>query len=181
MDALAAAVHRVTSDEVLDQRRSWYQSDDCSKMMTSSIHCDSRRLSRIIFGDGVIPIICDWVKEHRHFTTSLRRHLGEIVKVKFIYVSEEGAYINVDDNKWIKEYDLVVIHGDRLVYVAIPSPAFCARMYQEALSVMGMDAEITEYDRDLMQYFGNDNKKLQFPPSSINFGFLHVRSPMVWL
>ena len=189
MEALTDAANRVISNEVLDQRQSWFRHGDSDIIMGASIHRDLRRLSRIIFGDGKIPIVSDWNKEYRGFTTHLQRQFGEKVKVKFVHVQEEGNYVVLDDNCWIEEYDMLVVHGDRLVYVAVPSPALCVRCYREALSVMGMDVEITEYHRDLMQYFGNENKKLQFPPSSLNFGIsarpqsygLVVKKPSVTL
>ena len=140
---------------------------------------DIKRVESIIFGEGRLQAIKNWVGVKSEMETTLTKFLHRKVKTKFVHIrGYKKKVLKINDDMWVSDFDFLVVHGDHLVYLAIPSPSVADKVYKKAVSDLGYSISVSEYDRDLMVYHGDKNKRLQYPPFSMNFG-ISVR-PQKW-
>ena len=168
LDIMAEAALKVAyGRNGLDQRHSYF---DCAGVDGMSFNRDARRINQVLFENKMLPKIGDWNNVQKEFALHLKRMLHGNISVKFIHVSGTEGYEKIDDNSWTSQFDFVVIHGDELVYLAIPSPDLSARLYRDATKALNIEIEVTDWDRRLIEHHGSKQKRSQYPPSSLNFG-----------
>ena len=160
----------VNSDAEDDFRYSWFDQENSPSAYTVFMKRDKQRLQQIFFGDGKLPPIQNWSQVKQETTAFLCKYLHQDVKVKFVHIRTSDPFVHITDDKWIDNNDFLVVHGDCVVYLAVPNPDLCDRMFNDALKFFGFTINIELHDRELISHHGDDDKRLQYPPSSLNFG-----------
>ena len=123
-----------------------------------------------MFRNKKLPKIGNWNKVEKEFALHLKQILHNNITVKFIHVSGGGGYAKIDGNSWTSEFDFVVIHGDKLVYLAIPSRDLSASLYQDTTKDLNIKIKVMDWDQELLDYHRSKQKWSQYPPSLLNFG-----------
>ena len=173
MDVLSQAASLwlfVNSNTEHNFHQSWFDYESSPPSNTVFMKRDKKRLQQIFFGDGKLPPIRNWAQVKQQTATFIRKHLHWDVRVKFVHIRTSDPFVHITDDKWIDDNDFLVVHGDSVVYLAVPNPALCDQIYSEALTYFGFTINVELHDRELIAHHGDDDKRLQYRPSSINFG-----------
>ena len=167
----SCAVNEMEAEQMEDPRYSLCPNDFYHSRYTKFAKRDRKRLNSIIFGDGKLQVIKNWSGVKMEFEYAFKKFFHFDGRVKFVHVRVNSSNpLSMTDESWVSDHDFLIVHGDYFVYLAIPSPRIANIAYDIAKTKMGFEIQVTNYDRDVMSYHGDKDKKLQYPPFSMNFG-----------
>ena len=141
LDALAEASKRVqerTDKKKVDLRQSWFDHSSEVKKNSKFVKRDKQRLQRLIFEGKGLEEITKWGDVKKDATVFWEKFLHQDVNVKFLHIKEDDEDIIIEDEGWINDTDFLVVHGDAVVYLAIPSPTFVLKSTTRQLQNLGL-------------------------------------------